>query len=173
MRGGSTTSQLMVNIFSSEIYIIMWCHPRRGITGIFSWGGKVIFPCFFPGVKCFFPAENSHIGRPKTNSVVFKSEKQKKRSSPLIITFPTSISKFPPSLLQFSFFSYQFSPFFPSSLLNSPLFPVFLASFFPDTSAKISRSEVSGGGGALCPLPVTPLHPGKIVAFCENRFCHN
>ena len=29
--------------------------------------GKVIFPDFFPDVKCFFPVEKSHFGRPKTN----------------------------------------------------------------------------------------------------------
>ena len=27
----------------------------RGVTGNFFWGGKVIFPDFFPGVKYFFP----------------------------------------------------------------------------------------------------------------------
>ena len=79
----------------------------RGVTGIFFWGGKVIFPDYFPGVKCFFPVENSHFGRPKTNLRRFQKRKakKKKKSSPLFITFPTSISNFPPSLLQFSFFS--------------------------------------------------------------------
>ena len=45
----------------------------RGVTGKF-------FQIFFPGEKCFFPVENFHFGRPKTNFTgVLKSEKQKKR----------------------------------------------------------------------------------------------
>ena len=119
---------------------------HRGVTGTFFWGCKVIFPEFFPGVKCFFPVENSHFGRPKTNFRRFQSEKkrkeeeeeeeEKKRASTLFITFPTSIFIFQrSSLFQFSFFSSQFSP----------LFPFFPCLFFPDTSAKISRSKVSGG----------------------------
>ena len=76
-----------------------------------------------------------------------KKKKKKKRSSPFFITFPSSISNFPPSLLQFSFFSSQFSP----------LFLFFLASFFPDTSAKTSRSEVSGGG-----------HSARLLRYCQD-----
>ena len=129
-------------------------HAGRGITGIFFWGGKVIFPDSFPGVKWFLPVKISHFGRSKTNFCRFqmwkaqkiKSTKKKKRerksSSPLFITFPTSISNFPPSLLQFSQFSFFSSQF-------SPLFPFFPCLFFPNTSAKLSRSEISGG--ALCP----------------------
>ena len=85
--------------------------------------GKVIFPDFFPCVKCFFPVENSHFGRSQFRS----------RSSPLFITFPTSISNFPSSLLQFSFFSH--------------VFPFFLASFFPKCQQKISGQK-SGGHSA-------------------------
>ena len=95
----------------------------RGVTGTFFWRAKS-FSWFFPGVKCFFPVENSHFGRPKTNFHRFqkwKEKKKKNRSSPLFIAFRTSVSNFPPSLLQFSFFSSQFSP----------LFPFFLCSFFP------------------------------------------
>ena len=113
-------------------------HKTRGVTGIFFWRGKVIFPDFFPGVKCFFPVENSHLVDIKQIFVVFKSEKQKtnkqtnktkqkqkKNPSPLFITFPTYISNFPPSLLQF-FFLLFLSIFTP--------FPFFPCLFFPDTS---------------------------------------
>ena len=131
----------------------------RGITRIFFRGGKVIFPDFFPGVKCFFPVENSHFATPKKISVILKSEKQKKKkkekkSSPYFATFPPSIFNFPPS-----FFSFFFD--FPSFLLH---FLFFLASLFPVGQQKISRWEVSGG--TLPPLPpaVTPL-PGTQMAF--------
>ena len=129
---------------------------NRGETGIFFWGGKVIFPDFFPDVKCFFLVENSDFGRPNTNFLRFQKwkakktktkTKQKKRSSPLSVTFPTSNSNFSPSLLPFHNF--------PSFLLNFYPFPFFPCLFFPDTSAKISWSEVSGG--TLPPPPVTPL----------------
>ena len=87
-------------------------------------GGKVIFPDFFPEVKCFFPVENSHFGRPKTNfqiSVVLKSEKQKGGKKKVLLSFcnfpPPSIVNFPPFLFQFSSFS---SPF---SLFSCPSFP--------------------------------------------------
>ena len=117
----------------------------RGVTGIFFWGGNVIFPEFFPGVKCFLPVENSRFGRPKTNfrlfqkSFFFEKKKKKKGSSPLFITFLTYISNFPPSLLQFSFFPSQFSP----------LFPFFLASFFPIRQQKFPGQSL----GALSPPP--------------------
>ena len=50
---------------------------------------------FFPGVKCFFPVENSHFGRPKTNFSGFekwkakkkKKKEKKKGSSPHFVTF--------------------------------------------------------------------------------------
>ena len=73
-----------------------------------------------------------------------KTKKGKKKSSPLFISFPTSISNFPPSLSQFSFFSSKLSP----------LFPFFLASFFPIRQQKFPGHKFRGG--ALCP-PVTPL----------------
>ena len=59
-----------------------------------------------------------------------KKKKKKKRSSPHFVTFP-------PSLLQFSFFSSQFHTF--------SFFPCL---FFPGRSAEISRSEVGGGHSA-------------------------
>ena len=116
---------------------------RRDVTGIFFWGGKVIFPDFFPGVKCFFPVENSHFGRPKTNFHRFqkwKAKKKKKKKKKVVTSFSNVF------LLPFPIFHLFFSIFTP--------FPFFPCLFFPDTSAKISRSEVSGGH---CPPPVTPL----------------
>ena len=110
----------------------------RGVTGIFFWGGKVIFPDFFPGVKCFFPVENSHFVRPKTNFCRFqkwKAKKKKKKKKRVLTSFSDVF------LLPFPIFHLFFSIFTP--------FPFFPCPFFPNTSAKISRSEVSGG--ALCP----------------------
>ena len=116
--------------------------------------GQSHFSWFFSQCEMlFFPVETSHFGRPKTNFCRFqkwkqkqtnkqpKKKKKKKRSSPLFITFPTSISNFPPPLLQFSFFSSQFSP-------------LFLASYFPIRQQKFPGQK-SRGGGTL--LPVTPL----------------
>ena len=85
--------------------------------------------------------------------VVLKSEKKKKekekekRSTPHFVTFP-------PSLLQFSFFSSQFSP----------LFPFFLASFFPGMSAEIF--PVRSLGGALCPQPPAPTN--RLLRHCPK-----
>ena len=104
-------------------------------------------------MKCLFPVENSHFGRPKQISAVFKSEK-KIRSSPLVITFPTSISNFPPSFLKFSFFS---SPY-------SPLFPFFLASFFPIRQQKFPGQKSLGG--TLPPL----TH--RLLRHCKTTVCN-
>ena len=117
--------------------------PPRGVTGIFFWGGKVIFPDFFPGVKCFFPVENSHFGRPKTNFRRFQKWKAKKKKKKKVLTSFSDVF-----LLPFPIFHLFFSIFTP--------FPFFPCLFFPDTSANISRSEVSGG--ALCP-PCPPPPP--------------
>ena len=145
----------------------------RGVTGIFFWGGKVIFPDFFPGVKCFFPVENFHFGRYKTNFRWFqkwKTKKKKKKGHHLFINFfffynfPTSISNFPPSLLQFSS---QFSP----------LFPFFLASFFPIHQQKFPGQK-SRGEGTLCPLPpacyATATCSIQVTSCCRKAhgICH-
>ena len=102
----------------------------------------------------FFPVENSHFGRPKTNSRCFKKwkskkkkKKKKKKSSPLFRTFYYFHFQF--STFPFTIFLLFFSIFTP--------FPFFPCLIFPDTSAKISRSEVSGGQSAPCPTPVMPL----------------
>ena len=116
-----------------KVALLRFC-INKGVTGIFFWGGKVIFPWFFPGVKYFFPVENSHFGTPKTNFRHFqkwkaKKEKRGKRSSTPFVTFP-------PSLLQFSFFCSQFSPHF-----SLPLFSQYVGKNFPVRSLW----------GALCP----------------------
>ena len=129
----------------------------KGVTGKFFWGGKVIFPDFFPGVKCLFPSrkfpfwytKNKFLWKKKvlssfwnyfTHFEMWKAKKKKKRSSPHLGTFPSFH-------FQVSFFS---SPF---SIFSLPL--------FPGRSTEISQSEVSG---ALCPPHllrhcVWPLHP--------------
>ena len=111
----------------------------RGVTGKFFWVGKVIFPDFFSWHEILFPSRKFPFCWTQNKFWCFGEKKV--LSS--FVTFPPSIFNFPSSLLQFSFFSSQFSP----------LFPFFLASFFPGRSAQISRSQVSGGGGggALSP----------------------
>ena len=125
----------------------------------FSW----FFFFFFPGLKCFFVGRKFPFWYTQNE---FPSFSKVKKKSPhlFFITFPTYISNFPPSLLQFSFFS-----------ILSP-FPFFPCLFFPDMSAKISRSEVSGGDPA--PIPRAPENAGiekyrqiygalwKCVRFC-------
>ena len=94
----------------------------------------------FPGRK--FPI----LVDPKQISVIFKSEKQKKKKKkkkkkgPQIF-LELFLLPFPILNLPFTIFLLFFSIFTP--------FPFFPSPIFPDTSAKISRSEVSGG--ALCP----------------------
>ena len=86
-------------------------------------------------MKCFFTVVNLHFGGPKTNLVVLKSQSKKKtKSSPHFPTFPHSNFNFPPSLLQFSFSS-QFSP----------LFPFFLATFFPVGQQKFPGQKSLAG----------------------------
>ena len=124
-------------VFTSYgIYMIMCIGIAlyRGVTGKFFWGAKSFFLIFFLGVKCFFPIENFHFGRPKTNFCHFEKWKAKKKR---VLSFFWNYS-----LLPFSIFLLFFSIF--------PSFP-----FFPNRSAEISRSEVSGG--KLYPLPVMPL----------------
>ena len=84
--------------------------------GKFFRGGKVIFPEFFPCVKCFFPIENSQVPKNKNKT---KQNKTKTRSSPHFATFPP-IFNFPPSLFRFSFSIFPFFFFF-SFPLFSPI----------------------------------------------------
>ena len=128
--------------------ILCYRGSTRGITGKFFWGGKVIFPDFFPGVKCFFPIENFHFGGPKTNFPGFWKVRSKKKKKVLssFCNFSTFHFQFYTFPLQFSFFSSKFFP----------LFSFFPCLFFPSRSAEISQSEVSGGT-LPPPPPVTPL----------------
>ena len=103
--------------------------------------GQSHFSWFFSGVKCFFPGESSHFGRPETTFRSFLKCKAKKKK---VLTSFSDVF-----LLPFPIFHLFFSIFTP--------FPFFPCLIFPDTSAKISRSEVSGGHSAPCPPPVTPL----------------
>ena len=119
----------------------------RGITRKFFWGGIVIFPNFFP-------VENFHYGRPKTNFTCFekwKEKKKKKKKGPLFIfhfgTFSTFHFQFLPSFLQFFFFS---SPFPPFSIF-------FLASFFPVGQQKFPGQKSLGG---------TLPHAPRLLCHC-------
>ena len=92
-------------------------------------------------MKCFFPLENSHFGRPKTNFRRFqkwKAKKKKKKKKGPHLFSDVFLLPFPNFHLFFSIFT----PFL--------FFPCL---FFPNTSAKISRSEVSGGTLPPCPPP--------------------
>ena len=110
-------------------------------------GQSHFFLIFFPGMKCFFPVENSHFGKLKTNFGRFQKWKAKKKKK-----------KKGPHLFLYKFFLLFFSIFTP--------FPFFPCLFFPRyTSAKISQSEVLGG---TLPPPVTPL--GVWMNLCNFVF---
>ena len=83
-------------MFSNKIYHHSWWTRIvcRGVTGIFFWGGKLIFPDFFPRREMLFPG---------------------RKFPPFFVTFPPSIYNFPPSLFRFSFF-WSISPVFLASL---------------------------------------------------------
>ena len=72
---------------------------------------------------------------------------RREMSSPLFITFPTSISNFPPSLLQFSFFFSFFN--------IHPHFPFFPSLLFPIRQQKFPGQKSLG---SLCPLPPPIRH---------------
>ena len=110
-----------------------------------------------------------------------KKKKKKNKSSVFFSHFSTYISHFSPSFLSL-FLKKFFSNFHPSFFHFSSTFPI-LFTFFPCLIFPIRcqkfPGEKSRGGGALCPLPVTPLMqttcnsiPGKkrkpICAFSRN-----
>ena len=110
------------------------CTLNRGVTGKFFLGGKVTLPDFFLGVKCFFPVENFHFGRPKTNFSGFEKWGEKVLSSfrnfsllPFSI-FHIPFYNFPSFLLHFSFFFFHF----------------FLASFSPVDQQKFPGRKSRG-----------------------------
>ena len=140
----------------------------RWVTGIFFWGAKSFFLICFPAWNAFSRKKIPISVDPKQISVIFKSEKQKKKSPPLFITFPTSISNFPPSLLQFSFFSSQFSHLF-------PLFPFSLASFFPIGQQKFPGHKSWGHSAPMhprllrhCPWACLKYVTRKCLTLCIN-----
>ena len=119
----------------------------RGVRGIFFRGGKVIFPEFFPSVKCFFSVENSHFGRPKTNFSGF-----------------FGAGKVLSSFYNFSSFHFQFSTFpFWIFLLFFSVFPFFLPSLFPVGQQKFPGEKYQG---ALCPPA-----PGCYATVSRGKLC--
>ena len=67
-----------IAVFQYNFFVFM----SRGIRGIFFRGAKSLFLIFFPGVRwVFFPVENSHFCRPKTNFSGFEKWKQKKKKN--------------------------------------------------------------------------------------------
>ena len=124
---------------------------------------------FFPAWNAFPREKIPILVDPKQISVVFKSEKQKKKKKK---------KKSPHLFLWLSYFHFQFSSFpffnFPSFPLNFHPFPFFPSLFFPDMSAKICRSEVSGGTLPPCLLrhwPCSQWHLATGVARgaeCQN-----
>ena len=109
----------------------------RGITGIFFRGGKVIFPDFFPDVKCFFPVENSNFGTPKTNfrrRQKWKAKKKKKKKKRVLTSF-----------YSFSYFQFKFSTFpFTNFLLYFSIFTLF-PFFSPIRQQKFPGQKSLGG----------------------------
>ena len=102
----------------------------------------------FPGRKFpFWYTQNKFSSFSKVKSK--KKKKKKKRSSPLFLTFSCFHS-------QFSTFSSQFSP----------LFPFFLASFFPIRQQKFPGQKSLGGHSA--PLPPACYATAFDVTFHAN-----
>ena len=123
------------------VSVLLGPHWRRGVTGKFFWGGKVIFPDFFVAWNAFFPVWNFRCGRPKTSFSGFEKWEAKVLSS-------------------FSIFHLPFYNF-PSFLLNFDHFSLFfLASFFPVGQQKFPGQKSQG---ALC-LPPPP--PPRLLRHC-------
>ena len=98
-----------------------------------------MFPDFFPGVKCFFPVENFHFGRPKANFSGFEVRSKKKKKKKTLLIFH----------LTFSIFHLPFYNV-PSFFLNFHPFPFFPCLFFPVGQQKFPGQKSLG---ELCPLP--------------------
>ena len=157
---------------------ILWCIFKSNITMIAKvcarenmrdswfenrlvfWGAKSFCLIIFPGVKCFFPIENFHFSRPRTNFRHFQKWKEKKKKKKVLTFFYT-----------FSYFHFQFSTFpFTIFLLffwSFHPFPFFPCLFFPIRQQKFPGQKSLGGGGqgALCPPPVTPLSVVGMLQF--------
>ena len=129
----STPSQLIPLVMCAHVnaHVLMFrpgclthknTDTNRDIRRIFFRRDKVIFPDFFPGVKCFFPVENSNFVDPnKINISGFEKWKAKKKKKKVLFSF----SNFSLFHFQFCTFSFLIFPLFCS------IFPCFLASLFP------------------------------------------
>ena len=166
-------------------------------SNIFLRGQLVIFPNFFPGVKCCFPVENSHFGRPKTNfsgSEKWKAKKTKQNKTKQNKTKQNKTNKKQTnkqktknkktkkerkekvlySCCNFFTLNFQFSTF-PFTILQfsffssqfSRLSTFFFASFFPVGQQKFPGSEVSGGG-VLCPSALPPPAPSVATPLISD-----
>ena len=107
--------------------------------------GQSHFSWYFSQREMFFPVENSHFGKPKTNFCRFQKWKAKKKKKK---------KKGPHHFLyNFSYFHFQFSTFpfynFPSFLLNFHSFYHFSLSLF--SRYVIKNFPVRSLWGALCP----------------------
>ena len=130
----------------------------RGVTGIFFWGGKVIFPDFFPRVKCFFPVESSHFGRPKTNFCRFqkwKAKKKKKKKKKKVLDSRLFLWLF---LLPFPISTFPFPIFLLFFLIFTP-FPFYPYLFFSRYVTKNFPARSLGWG-----------HSARLLRHCCNLF---
>ena len=114
----------------------------------------------------FFPVEISILVHPNKFQWFQKVTRKKRRSSPHFHTFP--LTSFPPSLLQFPFFSSPFS-FFSLSLFSlSSFFPSpFPFSSFPlpsKISPKLSKPRARVGDS-----PTSPTHSYTASTAIEIR----
>ena len=139
-------------------FIFNWSNATQGRNRHIFLSGQSHFSWFFSWHEMLFPSRKCPFWYTKQISI-FKSEKQKKKkkkkSSPLFFC-------------NFSYFHFQFSTFsFTIFLLFSSIFtpfPFFPCLFFPDTSAKISWSEVSGGNS------VPPPSPSPVTSLMQLNF---
>ena len=107
-------------------------------------------------MKCFFPVENSHFGRPKTNFRRFQKWKAKKKKKKKVLTSFSDVF-----LLPFQIFHLFCSIFTP--------FPFFLASFFPIRQQKFPGQKSLGGHSAPpCPPAcyATVRNANDNIHFC-------
>ena len=150
------------------ITLVLWKHrvceytinSAGGVTGIFFWGGKVIFPDFLSLHEMLFPGKKIPFWY-KQISVVLKSEKQKKKTNKNMVLL-TNCYFYNYFLLPFQIFQFPFYNF-SSFLLN--FHPFFLAPFFPIRQQEFPGQKSLGAlcPPAPCPPPVTPL----ASAFCN------
>ena len=138
-RNKNRSEKIIVGISTSIVRMGWggWCAGSiRDVTGFFFLRGQSNFSWFFPCVKCFFPVENFHFGRPKTNFSGFeKWERKKKKKKKRVLSSFCNFSTFPFTIFLLFFSIFHTFSFFPCL-------------FFPGRSAEISRSEVGGGHSA-------------------------